>query len=216
MTRLEKDATKRLIILGTVITTVAIIFIFSRQIFPCMAGFALMGLLGFVGLSKEKGPELNEDKLKKVQKWSIVPIIFILLILGFQCKNIFLQIDKGFAVNFGAILSTVLILICFLFLIIRRKKIFIKKTIKLPKYDEREEIVLKTAHSIAFAVFWLIFVFASVAANLSMRDKQIPAFILSIQILVSWWIYSCTYNIAIFWQQRKLSSDFVGILKNHT
>ncbi len=190
MTRLEKDATKRLIILGTVITTVTIIFIFSRQIFPCMAGFALMGLLGFVGLSKEKGPELNEDKLKKVQKWSIVPIIFILLILGFQCKNIFLQIDKGFAVNFGAI--------------------------KLPKYDEREEIVLKTAHSIAFAVFWLIFVFASVAANLSMRDKQIPAFILSIQVLISWWIYSCTYNIAIFWQQRKLSSDFVGILKNHT
>ena len=166
MTRLEKDATKRLIILGTVITTVA--------------------------------------------------IIFILLILGFQCKNIFLQIDKGFAVNFGAILSTVLILICFLFLIIRRKKIFIKKTIKLPKYDEREEIVLKTAHSIAFAVFWLIFVFASVAANLSMRDRQIPAFILSIQVLISWWIYSCTYNIAIFWQQRKLSSDFVGILKNHT
>ncbi len=160
MTRLEKDATKRLIILGTVITTVAIIFIFSRQ-------------------------------------------IFILLILGFQCKNIFLQIDNGFAVNFGAILSTVLILICILFLIIRRKKIFIKKTIKLPKYDEREEIVLKTAHSIAFAVFWLIFVFASVAANLSMRDKQIPAFILSIQILVSWWIYSCTYNIAIFWQERR-------------
>jgi len=204
MTRLEKDATKRLIILGAALAAVAIIYFFSRQIFPSMAGFALMGLLGFVGLSKGKGPELDEDKLRKAQKWSIVPIMFILLILGFQCKNIFLQISKGFAVNFGSALPPVLIFICFLFLMLRRKKVFIKKTIKLPKYDEREEIVLKKALSAAFVVFWLIFVFASVGVSISLPGKQISTNYLSMQVLIAWWVYTCTFNISIFWQERRI------------
>ncbi|MCK5853007.1 hypothetical protein KAH27_08275 [bacterium] len=127
MTRLEKDATKRLIILGTVISAVAIIFIFSRQILPCMAGFAIMGLLGFIKQSKGEGPELDEEKLNKTKKWSIIPIIFILIIFGFQCKDIFMQTGKDFDLNFGAIISAALLLICILFLILRRKKFLLKR-----------------------------------------------------------------------------------------
>ncbi len=206
MTRLEKDAIKRLIILGAAFIAVSTVYFFSRQIYPSMAGFALMGLLGFVGRSKGEGPELDEEKLEKTKKWLIIPIIFILIIFGFQYKNIFLQTDKSFDLNFGAIISAVLILICILFLILKRKKVFIKKTIKFPKYDEREVKTLKNACAVAFSVFWLIFVLASISVSMSIRDRQLPTDYLILQLFVSWWVYTCAYNIAILWQERKLNN----------
>lgn len=89
---------------------------------------------------------------------------------------------------------------------IKKKKVFIKKTIKIPKYDEREEIILKKAHSAAFVVFWLIFVFGSVGVSISMPDKQIPTDYLLMQVLIAWWIYTCTFNISIFWQERRIGN----------
>ena len=206
MTRLEKDAIKRLIILGAAFVVVAIIYYFSRDIGSSLCGFGLMGFLGFVRQSKGKGPELDEEKVKKMEKWSIIPLIILFLFFSFQIKDIFMQFNKGLNLDFGAVFASFFLLIAILFLIFRGKKVYINKTLKLPKYDERENNIIKNSSSIAFTVFWIIFIFASVSVGIFLPDKQISTYYLSMQGLIAWWIYAFAYNSAIIWQEQKLKT----------
>ncbi len=206
MTRLEKDAIKRVIILSVAFMAVAIIYYFSRDLGSSLCGFGLMGFIGFVRQSKGKGPELDEEKVKKMEKWSIITLIILFLFFIFQIKDIFMQFNKGLNLDFGGVFALIFLLIAILFLLFRGKKVYINKTLKLPKYDERENIIIKNSSSIAFTVFWIIFIFASVGVGIFLPNKQISTYYLSMQGLIAWWIYAFTYNISIFWQERKLKT----------
>ena len=52
MTRLEKDAAKRLIILGTALAAVAILYFITHNLSVSISGLAIMAILGFMERSR--------------------------------------------------------------------------------------------------------------------------------------------------------------------
>ena len=209
MTRLEKDATKRLIILGMTIGTVGIIYFFSRQFGPSLGGFGLMGLVAFVDgsrSSKCKEPKLESSDLKKIKIPTIISIILGFAFFGY----ILWQNAPSFSNNkiilwVSSIVFSVICITFFLIIAIRKyKKVFVKETVILPKYDEREDKVLKRTYTFALGILFGIFLLFNIIAGTRTFNKQIPGYILTLQTVIGTWLFLFILNISILWKERKL------------
>ena len=211
MTRLEKDAVKQLIILGTALAAVVIIYFITHNLWVSTSGLAITGILGFMGPSKgssNKEPRLEGKELDQPKKAILIVVIAMISLLCFvQWKLFHLFYSDEIFVRVIAAIPTVWMIILLLFLVWNHKKYFIKKTASIPKYDEREQLVLKSSMLIAFRVFWVVFVLFNITAGMVMRNKQIPGELLCVQVFVAMWIYLCAINISVFWQERRIGKE---------
>jgi hypothetical protein len=72
-----------------------------------------------------------------------------------------------------------------------------------PPYDERDWDIERRAHTIAFAVFWLVFVGVCVGAAFICGDAAtIPVKILPMVVFVAWGIWQGAQSAAVLIQYR--------------
>ncbi len=209
MTRLEKDAIKRLIILGAAFAAAGIIYYFSRQLRPSLCGFGLMGLTGLVDGSRKfncKEPKLESSDLKKIKLLSLITIVLFFAFFGFILWQNAppLYNDK---ILIWIVFSVICIGIFFIIAMQKYENIFVKKTVVLPKYDEREDKVLKKTYILSFGIFFGIFLLFNLIAGGKTFNRQIPGYILSLEAVVSAWLFLFILNIAILWQERKIGNE---------
>ena len=211
MTRLEKDATKRLIIIGAALAAVAILYFITHNLWVSTSGLAITGILGFMERSRNlsnKEPHLEGKELDQPKKAILFVVIAMISLLSFVQWQLFhLFYNDEIFVRIIAAMPTVWIIILLIFLVWKQKKYFIKKTAFIPKYDEREQKVLKSSMLTAFRVFWVVFVLFNITAGMVMRNKQIPGKLLCVQVFVAMWVYLCALNISIFWQERRIGKE---------
>ena len=209
MTRLQKDAVKGLVIMALALITVGVIYAFTRNPIVSLAGLAVMGLAGFLDLfrSAEPGPVKEAEELAPPPRSTRGLVERVAIALFAAVISTFLAIAYTVIRRFSSVtcdwivpVVMMAVIVCLL-LWVRRRLSAMKR--RVPKYDEREWLVLENARTAAFCAFWVLFILWSVSAGMLSNAGiwHLPGAVYTFQAFVAMWVFYTTSAISILWQE---------------
>ena len=208
MTRLQRDALRRLAIAVAAGIAVAVIYILTRSIFVSMAGLGVMSLAAFVNLfpAAEPGPIMEpEDSVSRVRqtRWWTEPrwwirigvVVIIEAALYADSAN---PVRPRSTALFMMILPALLLGVW-----IVERAVQVSRGIPRPKYDERELLTLERAQIAGYGAFWTAFVFWSFTAMFLSHSGawHLPASIYPVQLLAAVWLILTAHSVSILWHE---------------
>ena len=204
MTRLQQDATKELIISLAALIAVGSIYALTRNAIISSAGLSVFGLSGLLRPSAGEGPVMTTDDMATSKRRVWIPLAVLASLIAILQAVFLMCFRKGTALTV-VVWSPALVGAVVALLIVARMRSPRLTPKGLPKYDEREREVLRTAQLAALWAFWLAFVVWGTAAGMLSANGRwhLPGATYALQVFVGLWLVRTVHCLAVFWQERR-------------
>ena len=204
MTRLQKDAMKDLLVVLAAALAVGIAYLLTHDLIHSLCWLGLLGFLGILAVFRtaEPGPVIESEEVLPYRIPRILIGVLAPTAIWAMLQGVFLIIYP--ATRWITWTPSLVIGGLTLLRIWRSRKSTVRKY-RVPKYDEREQIVQKNAARVSLAVFWLAFVLWGVAAGIlsDYRVWRLPGSTYAFQVLVAMWVVQAVYSTSVLWQERR-------------
>ena len=206
MTRLQRDAVKTLVVAAVAAAAMGVLYAWTRNPVMSLLGLGIIGLAGFLDLfrSAEPGPVMDKQDVasrpRRSRWWMqfawllvvlcILEIVYVRAYAGKPGREVLLWVPAAVLAISGS-----------LSIWVHWRTAGLRQ--RVPRYDERERLVLLHGGITAFGVFWMAFVLWGLVAGVLCESGawRLPGYMYLLQTLAGLWLFFVTYSLSVVWQE---------------